>query len=115
MGNSTSKMIRIAVLGALACVAISAPDYGGAGFIKVELANSYGPPKEEVCYPKYVTKTMTKDVQGTSGYYATVTKEVPTTIYAYITETSAVYATKTVTQSYPMTHYVTKTGYETKG
>merc|ERR1711955_21069 len=33
----------------------------------------------------------------------------------YFTETKGVYVTKTITQSYPMTNYVTKTGYETKG
>merc|ERR1712002_751842 len=111
---------------------------------------SYGPPPQR-CYPKEIWRTMTKDVQGTSMYYETKTNEVPTTIYAYITETKiltetkvlydtkmvtvpvymteskygyntasiyftetkGVYVTKTITQSYPMTNYVTKTGYET--
>lgn len=173
---SLPQMIRTAVLGvivALACSAAALPDYGASpGYIKVELSSSYGPPpKEEACYPKYVTKTMTKDVQGTQAHYATVTKEVPTTNYAYITETlvapktiiqystmtayaepailtetkilydtkmvtvpvymtesaygyntakqyftetTAVYVTNTETQSYPMTNFVTNTGYETK-
>merc|ERR1712168_986242 len=132
-GKSTAKMIRTAVLGVVAVLAWAAaglPDYGASpGYIKVELATSYGPPKEPACYPKYVTKTMTKDVQGTEGHYATVTKEVPTTQYAYITETLVAaktiiqYSTMTAyaepailteTESYPMTNVVTNTGYETK-
>merc|ERR1712002_1076107 len=183
-GKSTAKMFRTAVLGvvvALAYSATAAPDYGAPppspGYIKVELSGSYCPPPAPApkpaapaCYPKYVTKVMTKDVQGTENHYATVTKEVPTTQYAYITETrvapktiiqystmtayaepailtetkvlydtkmvtvpiymteskygyntakqyftetTAVYITKTQTQSYPMTNQVTSTGYET--
>ncbi|KAL7644944.1 UNVERIFIED_CONTAM: hypothetical protein RMT77_004761 [Armadillidium vulgare] len=186
-------MFRIAALGVLilSCCVIGAPDYGGgagggAGFIKVALSDSYGPPPdqyaapsgrgygepEEVCYPKYVTKIMTKDIQETENHYGTLVVEIPTTSYAYITETlvapktiiqystmtayaepriltetlilydtkmvtvpvymtesaygyntqqiyftetEAVYATKTLTQSYPITQTITQTGYETKG
>merc|ERR1712168_1229139 len=122
-GKSTAKMIRTAVLGVVAVLAWAAaglPDYGASpGYIKVELATSYGPPKEQACYPKYVTKTMTKDVQGTEGHYATVTKEVPTTQYAYITETLV--AAKTIIQYSTMTAYAepailteTKILYDTK-
>jgi len=168
-------MIRAALLGVLvlACFAFGAPDYGASpGYIKVDIAPSYGAPKEQACYPKHITKYMTKDVQETQQHYGTVVREVPTTLYAFITETvvkpktiiqystmtayaepriltkskvlydtkmvpvpvymtdsaygyntanqyftetEAVYATKTVTDSYPMTHTVTKTAYETKG
>ena len=78
-------MFRIAALGVLllSCLSSAAPDYGGSsGFIKV--SPSYGAPpvhhggggggygkEEQACYPKQVTKIMTKDVQDTQAHYAT--------------------------------------------
>ncbi|KAK4292752.1 hypothetical protein Pmani_034498 [Petrolisthes manimaculis] len=105
-GNSTAEMFGTAVLGVvvgLAWCVTALPDYGASpGYIKVE--PSYGPPpKEQACYPRYITKTMTKDVQDTQGHYAEVVKGVPTTFYAYITET-LVYP-KTIIQYSTMTAY----------
>merc|ERR1712183_36784 len=67
--------------------------------------SSYGPPPAAApqCYPKVVTKTMTKDMQGTSMHYAAVTKEHPTTIWASITET--VVGPNTVILTSTMTAY----------
>ena len=122
-------MIRAAVLGmVLLGLAAGAPDKAPAsGYIKVEPqpsygappAPTYGAPKAAACYPKQVTKVMTKDVQGTSNYYATVTQQVPTTNYAYITETKV--APKTIILYSTMTAYAepnilteTKVLYDTK-
>merc|ERR1711962_288632 len=67
--------------------------------------SSYGPPPAAApqCYPKVVTKTMTKDMQGTSMHYAAVTKEHPTPIWASITET--VVGPNTVILTSTMTAY----------
>jgi len=79
---------------------------------------TYGKPAPQ-CYPKVVTKTMTKDVQGTSMNYGTKYKKTPSTIYAQILET--VVAPKTVILYSTMTAYAepqilteTKVLYDTK-
>jgi len=75
------------------------------------ISPSYGPPPAsygapapvEHCYPKHVTKVMTKDVQTTSMAYATVTEAHPTTVYASIVET--VVGPHAVTLTSTMTAY----------
>jgi len=57
----------------------------------------------------YDTKMVTVPVYMTESAYGYNTAS------EYFTETKGVYVTKTITQSYPMTNYVTHTGYETKG
>jgi len=108
-------MIRAAVLGLLTILVISVtgrPDKPSTGYIEIvpELASSidrsYGAPpapKKKACYPKHITRTMTKDVQVTQPHYGTVTEEHPTTLYASITETKV--SPTTIIQYSTMTAY----------
>jgi len=105
-------MIRTSVLGVVVLVATltsGLPDKRPAGYSPPPvsyntppIAPSYGPPPPQ-CYPKVVTKVMTKDVQATSVNYGTKYKKNPSTIYASITET--VVAPKTVILYSTMTAY----------
>jgi len=108
-------MIRAAaVLGMLTILVVSVagrpdkPTPVQEGFIQVVPKNSpidrsYGPPPVKQCYPKQITRTMTKDVQVTEPHYGTVTEEHPTTIYASITETKV--SPTTIIQKSTMTAY----------
>jgi len=105
-------MIRTSVLGIVVLVATltsGLPDKRPTGYAPPPVSYntppiqpSYGPP-EPVCYPKHVTKTMTKDIQATSMNYGTKYKKNPSTIYASITET--VVSPKTVILYSTMTAY----------
>merc|ERR1711970_636960 len=133
-GNSAAEMFGSTVWAFLGIVGVVVADKGGqiqptygapAPTYGAPPAASYGAPQPSYgapparCYPKEIWRTMTKDVQGTSMYYETKTNEVPTPIYAYITETKV--APKTVILYSTMTAYAepkilteTKVLYDTK-